>query len=133
MREYYYKIFLFHSLSGRTPFTKSTFASAARWGYLVQLCTTDWRNCECNNSRKSLSSLTPRCKLLKKHAIMQIYVATRIPGAYFLRNLVARRTLLFQLVRRDFQQRFVGSAMGWIWGLIHPLVLLLSWTFIFQV
>src|SRR6185437_6851449 len=42
------------------------------------------------------------------------------------------RTLLFQLVRRDFEQRFVGSAMGWIWGLIHPLVLLLSWTFVFQ-
>jgi lipopolysaccharide transport system permease protein len=40
--------------------------------------------------------------------------------------------LLFQLVRRDFEQRFVGSAIGWIWGLIHPLVMLLSWTFVFQ-
>lgn len=49
-----------------------------------------------------------------------------------MRNLVERRSLLFQLVRRDFQQRFVGSAGGWIWGLIHPLVLLLSWTFVFQ-
>jgi ABC-type polysaccharide/polyol phosphate export permease len=56
----------------------------------------------------------------------------RIPGRLFLHNLVERRSLLFQLVRRDFEQRFVGSAMGWIWGLIHPLVLLLSWTFIFQ-
>jgi len=45
---------------------------------------------------------------------------------------VERRSLLFQLVRRDFEQRFVGSAVGWIWGLIHPLVLLLSWTFVFQ-
>jgi ABC-type polysaccharide/polyol phosphate export permease len=45
---------------------------------------------------------------------------------------VERRSLLFQLVRRDFEQRFVGSAMGWIWSLIHPLVLLLSWTFVFQ-
>jgi len=35
-------------------------------------------------------------------------------------------------VRRDFEQRFIGSAIGWIWGLIHPLVLLLSWTFVFQ-
>lgn len=57
----------------------------------------------------------------------------RLPGTLFLRNLVERRGLLFQLVRRDFEQRFVGSAMGWIWGLIHPLVLLLSWTFVFQV
>jgi ABC-type polysaccharide/polyol phosphate export permease len=48
------------------------------------------------------------------------------------RNLVERRSLLFQLVRRDFEQRFVGSAIGWIWGLIHPLVLLLSWVYIFQ-
>ncbi len=60
-------------------------------------------------------------------------VARRLPGTLFLRNLIERRSLLFQLVRRDFEQRFVGSAMGWIWGLIHPLVLLLSWTFVFQI
>jgi ABC-type polysaccharide/polyol phosphate export permease len=57
----------------------------------------------------------------------------RLPGALFLRNLVERRSLLFQLVRRDFQQRFVGSAVGWIWGVIQPLVLLASWTFVFSV
>jgi ABC-type polysaccharide/polyol phosphate export permease len=55
------------------------------------------------------------------------------PGKQFLRNLVAGRTLLIQLVRRDFKQRFVGSAAGWLWGLIQPLVLLASWTFVFQV
>lgn len=57
----------------------------------------------------------------------------RFPGTLFLRNLIERRSLLFQLVRRDFEQRFVGSAIGWIWGLIHPLVLLVSWTFVFQI
>jgi ABC-type polysaccharide/polyol phosphate export permease len=56
-----------------------------------------------------------------------------LPGIHFLRTMIERRTLLFQLVRRDFEQRFVGSAAGWLWGLIHPLVLLLSWTFVFQV
>jgi ABC-type polysaccharide/polyol phosphate export permease len=55
-----------------------------------------------------------------------------LPGINFFRTIVERRTLLFQLVRRDFEQRFVGSAAGWLWGLIHPLVLLLSWTFVFQ-
>jgi ABC-type polysaccharide/polyol phosphate export permease len=40
--------------------------------------------------------------------------------------------LVVQLVRRDFEQRFVGSAIGWMWGLIHPLAQLLSWTFLFQ-
>jgi ABC-type polysaccharide/polyol phosphate export permease len=56
-----------------------------------------------------------------------------IPGRHFARNLIAGRTLLFQLVRRDFKQRFVGSIAGWLWGLIHPLVLLASWTFVFQI
>jgi homopolymeric O-antigen transport system permease protein len=60
-------------------------------------------------------------------------VPRRVPGSFFLRNLIERRSLLFQLVRRDFQQRFVGSAIGWIWGLIHPLVLLVVWTFVFGV
>ncbi len=58
-------------------------------------------------------------------------MATHLPGTLFLRNLVRQRSLIFQLVRRDFEQRFVGSAVGWIWGLIHPLVLLVAYTFIF--
>ena len=57
----------------------------------------------------------------------------RFPGKLFLGNLVERRTLLFQMVRRDFEKRFVGSAAGWLWGVIHPLVLLASWTFVFNV
>jgi lipopolysaccharide transport system permease protein len=65
--------------------------------------------------------------------LFEFIVPRRLPGTLFLRNLVERRGLLFQLVRRDFEQRFVGSAIGWIWGLIHPLVLLLSWYFVFQV
>jgi ABC-type polysaccharide/polyol phosphate export permease len=56
----------------------------------------------------------------------------QVPGREFLRNLVVRRSLLFQLVRRDFQERFVGSAAGWLWGVVHPLVMLVSWTFVFQ-
>lgn len=57
----------------------------------------------------------------------------RFPGSLFLKNLVDRRALLFQMVRRDFETRFVGSVAGWLWGVIHPLVLLLSWTFVFQI
>jgi ABC-type polysaccharide/polyol phosphate export permease len=37
------------------------------------------------------------------------------------------------MVRRDFEKRFVGSAAGWLWGVIHPLVLLASWTFVFDI
>jgi len=70
---------------------------------------------------------------LIKLVLFNFTVPRRIPGTFFLRNLVERRSLLFQLVRRDFEQRFVGSAIGWIWGLIHPLVLLISWMFVFQI
>jgi len=60
-------------------------------------------------------------------------IVTRIPGRHFLRNLVERRALVAQLVRRDFHTRYVGSAGGWAWGVIHPIVQLLVWYFIFVV
>jgi ABC-type polysaccharide/polyol phosphate export permease len=56
----------------------------------------------------------------------------RLPGTMFLRVLVERRNLIGQLVRRDFEARFVGSVAGWLWTLIQPLVLLLSWVFVFM-
>jgi len=55
-----------------------------------------------------------------------------LPGRHFVRNFATRHSLLTQLVRRDFQQRFVGSAGGWLWGFIQPLVLLASWVFVFH-
>jgi lipopolysaccharide transport system permease protein len=59
-------------------------------------------------------------------------VTRTLPGHFFLHNLVEKRSLLAQLVRRDFELRFVGSAAGWAWGLIHPLAQLLAWTFLFD-
>lgn len=55
----------------------------------------------------------------------------RIPGRHFARNLITGRALVVQLVRRDFQQRYVGSVAGWLWGVVHPLVQLGIWYFIF--
>ena len=60
-------------------------------------------------------------------------IPARIPGRHFVRNLVERRALVAQLVRRDFQMRYVGSIAGWAWGVVHPLVQLGVWYFIFQV
>lgn len=57
----------------------------------------------------------------------------RIPGKHFVRNLVERRALVAQLVRRDFEMRYKGSAAGWLWGIVHPLVMLASYAFVFQV
>jgi lipopolysaccharide transport system permease protein len=58
---------------------------------------------------------------------------TRIPGRHFVRNMVERRALVAQLVRRDFYTRYVGSAGGWAWGVIHPLVQLVVWYFVFVI
>lgn len=55
-----------------------------------------------------------------------------VPGRLFLRNVIERRSLIAELVRRDFEQRFVGSAAGWLWGILQPLVMLFCWTFVFQ-
>jgi lipopolysaccharide transport system permease protein len=56
-----------------------------------------------------------------------------IVGRTFFSNLVRRRALLGNLVVRDFQQRYVGSAVGWLWGGVQPAVLLLSYTFVFTI
>lgn len=40
--------------------------------------------------------------------------------------------LLYQLALRDFRQRYVGSLLGWLWGILHPLVLLAVYTFLFR-
>ncbi len=53
-------------------------------------------------------------------------------GRAFLSNLVRRRALVGNLVVRDFKQRYVGSMLGWLWGAVHPAVLLLSYTFVFS-
>ncbi len=53
-------------------------------------------------------------------------------GRAFVSNLVQRRALVGNLVVRDFKQRYVGSSIGWLWGAVHPAVLLLSYWFVFS-
>ena len=53
-------------------------------------------------------------------------------GRTFASNLMRRRALVGNLVVRDFKQRYVGSAIGWLWGAVHPAVLLLSYWFVFS-
>jgi ABC-type polysaccharide/polyol phosphate export permease len=56
-----------------------------------------------------------------------------LPGRHFVTNLIERRGLLAGLVKRDFETRYIGSVAGWLWGVIHPLVLLLVYTLVFSV
>lgn len=49
------------------------------------------------------------------------------------KKLMANRNLLKNLVLRDLKHRYVGSLGGFLWSVIHPLVLLVSYTFVFTV
>ena len=50
-----------------------------------------------------------------------------------IRKLLNNRNLLKNLVLRDLKNRYVGSMGGFLWSVIHPLVLLISYTFVFSV
>jgi ABC-type polysaccharide/polyol phosphate export permease len=50
-----------------------------------------------------------------------------------IRKLVANRNLLKNLILRDLKHRYVGSIGGLLWSVIHPIVLLISYTFIFGI
>src|SRR2546427_3559901 len=49
------------------------------------------------------------------------------------RKLSANRNLIKNLVLRDLKHRYVGSMGGFLWSVIHPVVLLVSYTFVFTV
>ena len=54
-------------------------------------------------------------------------------GFNFIGKLIRHRGLIKNLVIRDLRSRYVGSAMGFFWSVIHPLVLLTSYTFVFSI
>ena len=51
----------------------------------------------------------------------------------FVSKVVRHRGLIQAMVERDLKSRYVGSVMGIFWSVIHPLVLLVSYTFVFSV
>ena len=50
----------------------------------------------------------------------------------FSRKLLVQRGLIRNFVVRDLRSRYVGSFMGFFWSVIHPIVLLGSYTFVFM-
>lgn len=58
----------------------------------------------------------------------------RLPGGRFLheRALWRHRGLLAQLVRADLRGRYVATSIGFFWSVIHPILLLLVYIFVFS-
>jgi len=51
----------------------------------------------------------------------------------FVRKIYIQRNLICNFVARDLRARYIGSFMGLFWSVIHPIVLLVSYTFVFSV
>ncbi len=51
----------------------------------------------------------------------------------FLRKIYVQRGLIRSFVVRDLKARYIGSFMGFFWSVIHPIVLLVSYTFVFAI
>jgi len=50
----------------------------------------------------------------------------------FLQKIYLQRSLIRNFVVRDLKARYIGSFMGLFWSIIHPVVLLVSYTFVFH-
>jgi len=50
----------------------------------------------------------------------------------FLQKIYVQRGLIRRFVARDLKARYIGSFMGVFWSVIHPIVLLVSYTFVFS-
>jgi lipopolysaccharide transport system permease protein len=51
----------------------------------------------------------------------------------FLQKIFIQRTLIRNFVVRDFKARYIGSFIGLFWSVIHPIVLLVCYTFVFSI
>jgi len=51
----------------------------------------------------------------------------------FLTDLYKIRALIWQLTKRDFKSRYLGSYLGLLWAFIHPSVTIMVLWFVFQV
>src|SRR5215510_4360041 len=50
-----------------------------------------------------------------------------------LTKLAANRNLLKNLVLRDLKHRYIGSVGGFLWSVVHPLIQLAVYTFVFKI
>lgn len=50
-----------------------------------------------------------------------------------IRDIIANRKFLWQMTKRDFRQRYLGSYLGILWAFIQPAVTVLIFWFVFQI
>ncbi len=50
-----------------------------------------------------------------------------------MRSVVRYRWLLYELVKRDVLVRYRGSALGFVWTLLNPIIFMLIYTLVFSI
>ncbi|WP_279027651.1 ABC transporter permease [Gibbsiella quercinecans] len=48
-------------------------------------------------------------------------------------SVVRNRSLIYKLTKRDIESRYKGSAMGTVWAVVNPLIMLCVYSFVFSV
>ncbi len=51
----------------------------------------------------------------------------------FLTELLAKRHIILELTKRDFNQKYLGSYLGMLWAFVHPTVYIVILWFVFQI
>lgn len=51
----------------------------------------------------------------------------------FMRDTIKSRNLIFELAKKDFQIKYLGSYLGIIWAFVQPTITILIFWFVFQV
>ena len=52
---------------------------------------------------------------------------------YFILDIYRNKRLIWDLVKKDFQQRYIGNFLGILWAFIQPTITILIFWFVFQV
>ena len=52
---------------------------------------------------------------------------------FLLGSIVKHRHLLFEMAKRDISDRYAGQILGWVWAVIHPVLTISVYIFIFAV
>jgi lipopolysaccharide transport system permease protein len=53
-------------------------------------------------------------------------------GINFLNEIYEKRTLIYEMSKRDFKQRYVGSFLGLFWAFLEPLTMMMIMWFVFS-
>lgn len=64
---------------------------------------------------------------------MNPHAAHSISPASIIRSIVANRSLIYNLAKREVVGRYRGSAMGLMWSFFNPVLMLAVYTFVFSV